>query len=96
MDFINKGFSSVFNIMLVVGIFFAVIFLFFNLLPFIIVAGLVIWAVVKSIKLLRKWTNNYKNMDNSKTYNNAETVKNNDEFDLSNHNVIDVDYIEVK
>jgi len=89
MDFINKGLSSILNVLFYGAIFFLVIYLLFSIVPIILVALAVIWAIIKIVKKITSW-------GSSKEEDNIEIIKNVTSEGLSNGEVIDVDYREVR
>ena len=94
MDFINKRFSSLLFVIFYVVIVIVVIRFFIYILPFIIIASLVGWLSIKGIKIIKNWNSKRKNGGN--VVNNADIIEKDDLDDLSNKNVIDVDYTDVK
>lgn len=91
MYFVNRGNSSFLLLAIVVlGFFFLI-----NFLPIILLAGVVIWALSYGYKKLKKW--NYTNGTKVKTKAHTfEESKEEDFKDISNVNIIDVEYTEVK
>ncbi|NMM62730.1 hypothetical protein HBE96_08475 [Clostridium sp. P21] len=90
MDFINKGFSSVFKIAIGLIIFIVLI----RILPWIALVAAGIWGISKVVKSFKSW----KSGDNIrreevKTHSNISNEK--DEFDFSEKKIVDVDYKEV-
>ena len=93
MDFINKGLSSILNVLFYGAIFFLVIYLLFSIVPIILVALAVIWAIIKIVKKITSWGSK---SGSSKEEDNIEIIKNVSSEGLSNREVIDVDYREVR
>jgi uncharacterized membrane protein len=86
MDYINRSFRSIFSVGMYALLVLAGIFLFMNLIPIIIVLGIIAWITFKVVKVFR----NLKKEKNS-VITSMET--NSEEF--SNGEVIDVEYKEV-
>lgn len=91
----NKGtLRTVLYIVLGLMIFSAVVTLFVNLLPYLLIGGLVIWAIVKIYTFFLNKKNN-----GTGTYSfKKDSYTNVDEFDDDSYNngeVIDVDYKDV-
>ena len=93
MNFINKGLSSILNVIFYGVIFLLVIYLLFNIVPIILVVLVVTWAVIKAIKMVKTWGSR---KGNSKVEDNIEVIKNVASEELPNREVIDVDYREVR
>jgi len=94
MDFINKGLSSILNLMFYGVIFLLVIYLLFNIVPLIFVALVVTWAVIKGIKKIKIWSSRRKG--ESKVGDSIEIIKNVTPEDFADREIIDVDYREVR
>jgi len=92
MDFINKNLSSTFKI--IVGIVFVLIFV--RIIPILVVVGFIAWIGYKvmsyfKLRKHKKFNNKKTNMDvNSTNYHE------NNSFDFSDKNIIDVEYEEIK
>lgn len=86
MDFINKSFYGVGKIIL--GIIFIIIFI--RIIPFVVVAGVGIWAIIKGKNYFKSKKNNKLNKNKLHTDNNIYNEEN--PFNLSNKKVIDVEY----
>lgn len=94
MDFINRGFSS----LLIIALMFIIISAILNILPVILAAGAVVWAVSYVIKAFKKW-----NSIKSKVFKGGaakaekvETMKADFSESFDTKNAIDVEYTEVK
>ena len=94
MDTINKRFSSMLSIIFYVAIVLVVIYFFVQLLPFILLLGILGWIGFKGVRIIKNWNSKRKNGGN--IVNNADITEDNDLDDLSNKKVIDVDYTDVK
>ena len=94
MDFIIKRFNSLFGIAISAIIVIGVIYLFINILPFILIIGLIAWMFFKGIKILKSFNSKKESvitsMKDDQVHNNA------DSNEFTNGQVIDVEYKEVK
>lgn len=94
MDFINKGLSSILNILFYGVIFFLVIYLLFHIVPIILVVLAVAWLVIKGVKKVKGWDS--RRNGSSKGKDSIEIINDVTSEDLSNREVVDVDYREVR
>ena len=92
MDFINKGLTSILNIMFYGALVILVIYLFFNIVPILLVGLVITWAVIKGFKKVKNWNSNRK----TKVDDNIEIINKFTSEDISNKEVIDVEYREVR
>ena len=69
-----------------------------NLLPVIIVAGVIIWLIVSVLGYIRgrNITNKFKSKEETSNEFNTEFEQDNSEIKIDKSNVIDVDYTDVK
>lgn len=81
---------------LLIPILIIAIYLFLNFLPVILIAGVIIWAAVKGIHVAKNYFNKERKVTYSKINDDVEVAENNDPFDFSNKNVIDVEYTDAK
>lgn len=88
MDFINKGFSS----FLIVALVFLAISFLINLLPVILIAAAGIWGISYTVRRIKLFTNKRKSVFKH----GSDEVEVVNDMDLSQRNIIDVDYTEVK
>jgi hypothetical protein len=88
MDFVNKSFPVICKVLLVL----VVAFILVRIVPFVVVAGTVLFAFVKIKKYFKSKKNTSSKMENM---NNMVDDKE-DSFNFSNKKVIDVEYDEVK
>ncbi|MCM8711998.1 hypothetical protein M2651_13440 [Clostridium sp. SYSU_GA19001] len=94
MDFVNKGLSSFWIIILsFIGIFFLI-----NILPVIILITAGVWGVSYVIKATRKWHINRKNFfkGEAEKSEKVETIKQDFSEGFTTGKVIDVEYTEIK
>lgn len=94
MYFVNRGSSSFISTIIFVGLFLGAAFLFVNLLPVLLVAGISIYAITKGIKMFKQWTSKRSYKMSSKD--NVEIFSEGQDFDMTNKNIIDVEYTDVK
>jgi hypothetical protein len=94
MSSINKRFSSLLGIIFYVVIVFIVIRFFIYMLPFILVISIVGWLGIKWTRAIKLWNNKRRNGGN--TVNNVDITKDDTLDDLSNKQVIDVEYKDVE
>lgn len=89
----NSTFRSVIFILIGLAIFFAISWLFINIVPYLLVGGLIIYIIVK----VKKYFNNKNNSSNK--YNKTENIYENShvksDYYNENEKVIDVDYKEM-
>ena len=89
----NSTFRSVIFTLIGLAIFFAISWLFINIVPYLLVGGLIIYIIVK----VRKYFNNKNN--NSNNYNRNEDIHESShvktDYYNENEKVIDVDYKEM-
>lgn len=93
MDYANKNWSHILNLIIGIAILVASISLFTVILPYVVVGGLLIWGGVKVFKTVKKLINkkqNILNNDIEKPY-----YTDSSQNDLTQE-IIDVDFIEVK
>ena len=94
MSSINKRFSSLLGIIFYVVIVFIVIRFFIYMLPFILVISIIGWLCIKWTRAIKLWNNKRRNGGN--TVNNVDITKDDNLDDLSNKQVIDVEYKDVE
>ena len=94
MDFIIKRFNSLFGIAIGAIVIFGVIYLFINILPFVLVIGLISWMVFKGYKAIKSWSSKKESVITS--MNDAEAHSDVEPDDFTNGPIIDVEYKEVK
>jgi len=94
MDFINKRFSSVLSIIFYSVVVMVVIYFFIQILPFVLLALVIGWFSIKGVRTFKAWNNKRKNGGN--IVSNVDIIEEDDSDDLSNKEVIDVDYTDVK
>ena len=78
--------------MLFVAIFAGALYLLFNIVPIVALFGLATWAIIKLIKLISSWYSKW-NIKGKGSMD--EVVQHADDFDLTNKQIIDVDYKEL-
>lgn len=88
MDFVNKSFPVIWKVLLVL----VVAFILVRIVPFIVVAGIALFAFVKIKKYFKSKKGTSPKVEN---INNMVDDKE-DPFNFSNKKVIDVEYDEVK
>ena len=94
MDFIMKRFNGLLGIAISAIIIFGVIYLFINILPFVVVIGLVAWMFFKGLKILKSFNSKKESVFTSRD--DAEVHSNVDSNEFTNGQIIDVEYKEVK
>lgn len=87
MDFVNKGFSSLITVALMI---ITIVFLF-NILPIVLIAIAGIWGISWIVKKVKAFIKTKKVLNNK--FEDIEVVS---EFDTSEKTVIDVEYTEIK
>jgi len=87
MDFILKRFHGVIAFVFYGVIILGVMYLFINLLPFVLTIGLATWIVFKGYKILKSFSTKKENVI---------TPINDKEEEYTNGQIIDVEYKEVK
>lgn len=91
MEFISKGFSSVFKIILAI----AAVIIFVRFIPLLIFIGAAIYGGSKLMKYIKK--SKGEKIDKKERNNiKSEIYEEQNYYDLSNKKVIDVEYEEVK
>ncbi|MBV7274041.1 hypothetical protein I6U48_14130 [Clostridium sp. PL3] len=91
MEFISKGFSSVFKIILAI----AAVIIFIKSIPLLIFVGAAIYGGSKLMKYIKK-NNGEKIHKKEKNNTKSEIYEEQNYYDLSNKKVIDVEYEEIK
>ena len=94
MDFIIRRFNSLFGIVISAIIILGVIYLFINILPFVLIIGFITWILFKGLKILKSF--NMKKESVITSMNDAEANGNFDSNEFTNGQIIDVEYKEVK
>ena len=94
MDFIIRRFNSLFGIVISAIIILGVIYLFINILPFVLIIGFITWILFKGLKILKSF--NIKKEGVFTTRDEAEVYSNGDSNEFTNGQIIDVEYKEVK
>lgn len=89
---LNSSFNRIFNILVVAFIIVGVAMLFFNVVPFVLATAVVIWTFIYVIKFIKAVINK---LAAPKDKNSIEVTLDKDEFDLTEKNIIDVEYREV-
>ena len=87
MDFIIKRFYGVIAFVFYGVLILGVMYLFINLLPFVLAIGLVTWMVFKGYKILKSFSSKKENVI---------TSMNDKEEEYTNGQIIDVEYKDVK
>lgn len=91
MDFVNRSFSGAFKTLLIIMAAFVII----RILPLLVVVGFVAWTGFKGFKYLKnrgiKKARDYEKMDVKANINEEE-----DPFDFTGKNIVDVEYEEIK
>ncbi|WP_251862483.1 hypothetical protein [Clostridium sp. Marseille-Q2269] len=99
MPFTSNSPWKISGILLLVLIVILANFLIFTALPIVIVAGIVLFGVYKLVNYIKSWKINKKGFKNNKQsekhFEKFEDVTTGDIPDISQENVIDVDYKEV-
>ena len=93
MDFILKRFNSLFGIAISAIIILGVMYLFLNILPYIVVIGLITWMIFKVVKALKSFSNKKESVITS--MNEAQADSNVESTEYTNGQIIDVDYKEL-
>lgn len=88
----NRDLYNVLRIVIWTTLFVVVAVLFFRLLPYLIVIGVIVWVVKKIVKFFKERKENQQKVHQEVHY----ESKKSDEFNIENKDVIDVDYTEVK
>ena len=94
MDFINRRVSSALGVIFYAVIIIVVIYFFLQVLPFILLAVLIGLASIKGVRAIKKWKSKRRNGGN--IVNNVDIAETDDIEDLTNKEVIDVDYTDVE
>lgn len=94
MDFVNRGFS----VFLVIALGFLAITFLVNMLPVILLIGAGIWGVRYMVKAFRKWKFSRGKVFNRKIarFEKVEVMEKDFSENLTEENVIDVEYTEVR
>lgn len=91
MDFINRSFSGAFKTLLII----VAVFVIIRVIPLLVVVGFIAWTGFKGFKYFKnrgvKKSRKYENMDVKASMNDDE-----DPFDFTDKNVVDVEYEEIK
>ncbi|KGO12548.1 hypothetical protein [Clostridium botulinum] len=99
MPFTSSNSLKISGVLLFILILFLTKFLIFSVLPVVIVAGLVLFGMYKLVDYIKSWKINKKGFSNKKnkekTFKKFHNLGPNDIPDISEENVIDVDYKEV-
>lgn len=94
MYFVNRGSSSFISSIIYVALFALAAMLFINLFPILLVAGVCIYGITKGVKLFKQWKSKSSYKMNSKA--NVEIVDEKEYFDMTDKNIVDVEYTEIK
>ena len=94
MDFIIKRFNGLFGIAISAIIIFGVIYLFINILPFVLIIGFIAWIFFKVLKILRSFNSKKESVVTSMKDNGDTGSVDSDEY--TNGQIIDVEYKDVK
>lgn len=94
MYFVNRGSSSFISSIIFIGVFSIIALLLVNLFPVLLIAGVGIYGITKGVKLFKRWKSKNSYKMNSKD--NVEIIDEKDFFDMTDKNIIDVEYTEVK
>lgn len=93
MDYITKSFRSMFGLLMYCAIALAVIFLFVNIFPTILLLGLIAFVGYRGFKTVKLW---FKNKSGIVTSMNGDEVHSKDDSEeYFNGNIIDVEYKDV-
>ncbi|NFM44670.1 hypothetical protein FDB72_00605 [Clostridium botulinum] len=99
MPFTSNNSWKISGVLLFILILFLANFLIFSVLPVVIVAGLVLFGVYKLVNYIKSWKINKKGFNNrknkEKNFEKFDNLGPNDIPDISEENVVDVDYKEV-
>jgi 5-bromo-4-chloroindolyl phosphate hydrolysis protein len=93
MDFINRRVSSVLGVIFYAVIIIVIIYFFLQVLPFILLAVVIGLASIKGVRVIKTWKSKRRNGGN--IVNNVDISETDDLEDLTNKEVIDVDYTDV-
>ncbi len=91
MDFINRNFSGMFKIIIII----AAVLIFIRIFPLLIVAGVVAWGGIKLVNYIKSYKG-IKISKREKVNTKTEAYEQQNYYDFSNKNVVDVEYEEVK
>ncbi len=94
MDFMTKGFHSIFGIIFYAAIILLVVLLFLSIVPIILILGLMIWVGFKCSKIIKSWK--IKKGTGFSSMEDIEMDSYSNTGDFSNDKVIDVDYKDVE
>lgn len=94
MGFASKEISGLFKVLIYGILGLVVVYLFLNLLPYVVLIGLVSWFGYKMFKTVKKWTTKNDTVINNKSNMDYSTMDSAEEY--TNGEIIDVDYKEVK
>jgi hypothetical protein len=91
MDFVNRNFSGAFKIVIAI----MAVFVFIRILPPLLLLGFIAWAGFKTVKYFKtrgkKKASKYEKMNVNTNINDED-----DPFDFTGKNVVDVEYEEIK
>ena len=91
MEFINRSFSGVFKTILII----AAVLIFIRIFPWLIALGVVAWGGIKLVKYIKSHKDSKINKK-EKVEINSKIYEQQNYYDFSNKNVIDVEYEEIK
>ncbi|MBI6872531.1 hypothetical protein [Clostridium aciditolerans] len=91
MDFINRNLSGMFKTIIII----AAVLIFIRIVPWLIVVGIVGWGGIKLVKYIKSYKN-IKTSKREKVDNKSKAYEQENYYDFSNKNVVDVEYEEVK
>jgi len=93
MDFIIKRFNGLFSFVIYAVIIVAVMYFFINILPYVLVIGLITWMVFKIIRILKSIMGKKESVITS--MNDGQDPGNITSTEFTNGQIIDVDYKEL-
>lgn len=91
MDFINRNFSGMFKTIIIV----AAVLIFIRIFPWLIAVGVVAFGGIKLVKYIKSYKD-VKIKKREKVDTKSKAYEQQNYYDFSNKNVVDVEYEEVK
>lgn len=91
MDFINRNFSGMFRTIIII----AAVLIFIRIFPWLIAIGVVAWGGLKLVTYIKSYKG-IKFNKREKVNTKSKACEQQNYYDFSNRNVVDVEYEEVK
>ncbi|WML33854.1 hypothetical protein [Clostridium sp. OS1-26] len=91
MDFINRNFSGMFRTIIII----AAVLIFIRIFPWLIAVGVVAWGGIKLVNYIKSYKD-VKTRKREKVDTKSKAYEQQNYYDFSNKNVVDVEYEEVK